>query len=147
MSKNAAPSRIPPENATGISSERADQLLIRGSIPPSNDPIAIMARYVASPMLIDLFAVTVRSARSNRRVPSLFMVNLVDYLLEREVAKTLGGVPTQPQGALRPNAIDTPPSIVQMIEHVERLIPDDQMVLEAASAAGAEFLSPRWPPR
>jgi predicted ATPase len=74
----------------------------------------------------------------------LFMVNLVDYLLddagllinlqevrEAELAETLRA---HPFDALR--------SVRQMIErNLERLKPEEQAVLEAASVAGAEFSS------
>ena len=71
----------------------------------------------------------------------LFMVNVVDDLAERPVLKTPGdGSAAQLAEALAAEGIDTPPSIVQMIErNLERLNPDEQAVLEAASVAGAEF--------
>ena len=73
----------------------------------------------------------------------LFMVNVVNYLAEREVLDTLGNAAAAQSKAtatLGPDAIDMPPSIVQMIErNLERLNPDEQAVLEAASVAGAEF--------
>ena len=57
----------------------------------------------------------------------LFMVNVVDYLVE--------------QGSLLDaNKIEAPRGILQMIErNLERLNPDEQRVLEAASVVGAEF--------
>ncbi len=57
----------------------------------------------------------------------LFMVNVVDYLLEH--------------GSLfDAHKIEAPRSILQMIErNLERLNPDAQRVLEAASVVGAEF--------
>jgi tetratricopeptide (TPR) repeat protein len=57
----------------------------------------------------------------------LFMVNVVDYLVE--------------QGSLlNANTIEAPHNIRQMIErNLQRLGPDEQRVLEAASVAGAEF--------
>jgi len=57
----------------------------------------------------------------------LFMVNVVDYLVE--------------QGSLLDaNKIEPPRSILQMIErNLERLNPDEQRVLEAASVVGADF--------
>ena len=57
----------------------------------------------------------------------LFMVNVVDYLLE--------------QGSLHDaDTIEAPRNIRQMIErNLQRLTPDEQRVLEAASVAGAEF--------
>ena len=57
----------------------------------------------------------------------LFMVNMVDYLVQ--------------QGSLfDANKIETPRSILQMIErNLEKLSPDEQRILEAASVVGAEF--------
>jgi tetratricopeptide (TPR) repeat protein len=69
------------------------------------------------------------------------MVNLVDYLAEKTIQKTLGSSSiVQPTGANGTDRIDTPPSTVEMIErNLERLPPDEQALLEAASVAGAEF--------
>ena len=59
----------------------------------------------------------------------LFMVNVVDYLVEL-------GLPREA------NKIEAPRNILQMIEcKLERLSPDDQLILEAASVAGTEFSS------
>jgi DNA-binding winged helix-turn-helix (wHTH) protein/tetratricopeptide (TPR) repeat protein len=71
----------------------------------------------------------------------LFMVNVAHYLAEREVLKTpRDGRAAQSADALVADGVDTPPSIVQMIErNLERLNPDEQAVLEAASVAGNEF--------
>jgi tetratricopeptide (TPR) repeat protein len=57
----------------------------------------------------------------------LFMVNVVDYLVE--------------QGSVaNADKIEAPRNIRQMIErNLQRLSPDEQRVLEAASVAGAEF--------
>ena len=57
----------------------------------------------------------------------LFMVNMVDYLVQ--------------QGSLfDANKIETPRSILQMIErNLEKLSPDEQRILEAASVVGADF--------
>jgi DNA-binding winged helix-turn-helix (wHTH) protein/tetratricopeptide (TPR) repeat protein len=57
----------------------------------------------------------------------LFMVNVVDYLVE--------------QGALKnPRGTDAPPTIQQMIQrNLERLDAEEQSMLEAASIVGAEF--------
>jgi len=57
----------------------------------------------------------------------LFVVNVVDYLVE--------------QGSLLDaRKIEAPRNILQMIErNLERLTPDEQTVLEAASVAGGEF--------
>jgi DNA-binding winged helix-turn-helix (wHTH) protein/tetratricopeptide (TPR) repeat protein len=57
----------------------------------------------------------------------LFMVNVVDYLVEQ---RSLPGT----------GKIEAPRTITQMIErNLERLKPAEQTVLEAASVAGAEF--------
>jgi tetratricopeptide (TPR) repeat protein len=71
----------------------------------------------------------------------LFMVNVVDYLVERAGLKTIAdAVATQSLDALGAVRIDAPPSIVQMIElNLERLTPDEQAVLETSSVAGIEF--------
>ena len=71
----------------------------------------------------------------------LFIVNVVDYLVEHEGSKPSGDAAlAQPGVALGADRIDTPPSIVQLIErNLERLNADEQAVLEAASVAGAEF--------
>jgi predicted ATPase len=68
----------------------------------------------------------------------LFMVNLVDELLggttlEADAARTLRDAAARARRSV-------PPSLRQMIEQrVERLDPGDQLLLEAASAAGLEF--------
>src|SRR5215469_8602729 len=69
------------------------------------------------------------------------MVNVVDYLVEREALNSLRDeAESLSAAALVANSIDTPPSLVQMIEYnVERLNPDEQAVLEAASVAGTDF--------
>jgi predicted ATPase/DNA-binding winged helix-turn-helix (wHTH) protein len=71
----------------------------------------------------------------------LFMVNMVDYLVEYQVPKTPGDTGTaQSAVALGTELIDMPTNIVQMIEHnLERLKPDEQAVLETASVVGTEF--------
>jgi DNA-binding winged helix-turn-helix (wHTH) protein/tetratricopeptide (TPR) repeat protein len=71
----------------------------------------------------------------------LFMVNVVDYLAERGVLKDLDKTARAKLAGLVPaDRIDTPPSLVEMIErNLERLSPDEQAVLEAASVAGAKF--------
>jgi len=57
----------------------------------------------------------------------LFVVNVVDYLVEQ-------------RSLLDASKIEAPRNILQMIErNLERLTPDEQSVLEAASVAGAEF--------
>lgn len=69
------------------------------------------------------------------------MVNVVNYIVQREIPNILGGAATaQSAKALAADRIETPPSVVQMIEHnLERLNRDEQAMLEAASVAGAEF--------
>jgi predicted ATPase len=71
----------------------------------------------------------------------LFMVNVFDHLVEGKGLKSLhdrAGSP--PAEALVTNSIEMPPSLARMIEHnVERLNPDEQVVLEAASVTGIEF--------
>ena len=71
----------------------------------------------------------------------LFIVSVVDYLVEHEGSKTSRDAAlAQPGMALGADSVDTPPSIAQLIEHnLERLNADEQAVLEAASVAGAEF--------
>lgn len=57
----------------------------------------------------------------------LFVVNVVDYLIEQ--GTLLGAGP-----------IETPPTIQRLIEHnLERLTTEEQQVLEGASVIGAEF--------
>ncbi|MBV8359503.1 MAG: AAA family ATPase [Deltaproteobacteria bacterium] len=70
----------------------------------------------------------------------LFMVNVVDYLLEQAGLKTLDAAAGKSEEMLGSDRIDAPPSIVQLIElNLERLTPDEQVVLETASVAGIEF--------
>jgi len=73
----------------------------------------------------------------------LFLVNVVDYLVERRASDTFTDIlEALSLGASAMDRIDTPPSIVQMIErNLERLNPDEEAVLEAASVTGAEFPS------
>src|SRR5579863_9309698 len=57
----------------------------------------------------------------------LFMVNVVDYLIEQDSLADA-------------DKIEAPRNIRQMIErNLQRLTPDEQRVLEAASVVGAEF--------
>jgi DNA-binding winged helix-turn-helix (wHTH) protein len=57
----------------------------------------------------------------------LFMVNVVDYLVERG-------------SLLDVHKVEPPPNIRQMIErNLQRLAPDEQQVLEVASVVGVEF--------
>ncbi len=69
----------------------------------------------------------------------LFMVNMVDYLLDdarREVSEA------ELAETLHAHRLDALRSIRQMIErNLERLKPEEQAVLEGASVAGAEFSS------
>ncbi|MBV8771716.1 MAG: AAA family ATPase [Deltaproteobacteria bacterium] len=71
----------------------------------------------------------------------LFMVNLVDYLTQQKVRKTLGkAIGSSPGAALTDKDIEPPPSLVLMVEHnMERLPPEEQAMLEGASVVGAEF--------
>ncbi|MBV8362304.1 MAG: AAA family ATPase [Deltaproteobacteria bacterium] len=70
----------------------------------------------------------------------LFMINVVDYLVERAGLKTIDAAAAQSLEALRAVRIDAPPSIVQMIElNLEGLTAEEQAVLETASVAGIEF--------
>jgi predicted ATPase len=71
----------------------------------------------------------------------LFMLNVVDYLIERVGLKTLADAAAGQSGEmLGSEPIDAPPSIVQMIElNLERLTAEEQAVLETASVAGLEF--------
>ena len=70
----------------------------------------------------------------------LFMVNVVDYLVD---AGLLTGVRDMGTGSLetfRAERLGAPRNIRQMIErNLERLKPEEQAVLEGASVAGAEF--------
>src|SRR5262249_39362104 len=69
----------------------------------------------------------------------LFMVNVVDYLVETGRLEGDAGAGEFGE-ALPAEPIDIPRGIRQMIEHnFERLKPEEQAVLEAASVAGAEF--------
>jgi DNA-binding winged helix-turn-helix (wHTH) protein/tetratricopeptide (TPR) repeat protein len=90
-----------------------------------------------------------RSRQFDRFVPAihsrtdgnpLFMVNVVDYLVDQGIianTSELSPIETTPIDRL-----DTPRSIRQMIErNLERLKPEEQAVLVSASAAGAEFSS------
>jgi len=73
----------------------------------------------------------------------LFMVNLVDYLVERGFLQTSRqGLRADSVEALKAGLVDTPPNVRLMIErNLARLNPRQQAVLEAASVAGAEFSS------
>jgi predicted ATPase/DNA-binding winged helix-turn-helix (wHTH) protein len=67
----------------------------------------------------------------------LFMVNLTDYLVAREF---LVQVNDRWELKARPGEVGVPESLRVMIEmQVERLSPQDQRMLEAASVAGIEF--------
>jgi len=71
----------------------------------------------------------------------LFMVNVVDYLADAGLlVSATEASAKQSAEALRTDRIDTPRSIRQMIEcNLERLRPEEQVVLEGASAVGSEF--------
>lgn len=69
----------------------------------------------------------------------LFMVNVVDYLVSRDVIGPRAGSPDLP-GALDEVETGVPEDLRQMIEkQFERLPAMEQAVLESASVAGAEF--------
>jgi predicted ATPase/DNA-binding winged helix-turn-helix (wHTH) protein len=79
------------------------------------------------------FRQLVRSIHQRTEGNPLFMVNVVDYLSAQGVLGESGE--TQP--AVQ---IEVPESIQQMIEkQLDRLTPEEQRVLEAASVAGAQF--------
>ena len=66
----------------------------------------------------------------------LFMVNVVDHLVKQTGDAAL----VETAGAFELDRLDTPPNLVQMIEHnLAGLNPDEQAVLEAASVTGIEF--------
>jgi tetratricopeptide (TPR) repeat protein len=71
----------------------------------------------------------------------LFVVNLVDNLVARGVLDPSGAAQrTEVVPLLDPSHGEMPRSILQMIErNVDQLASDEQLVLEAASVAGAEF--------
>jgi predicted ATPase/DNA-binding winged helix-turn-helix (wHTH) protein len=95
------------------------------------------AQSVATERLGDLARTIYRRTDGN----PLFMVNVVEYLVEHEILKTFGGAGAAQTGtAPRADSINTPSNIVEMIEHnLDRLNPDERRLLEAASVAGAEF--------
>src|SRR5262252_8660869 len=72
----------------------------------------------------------------------LFMVNIIDYLLADSglLVRSRGISEGEWAETLRAHRLDAPRNIRQMIErNLERLKPEDQAVLEGASAVGAEF--------
>lgn len=71
----------------------------------------------------------------------LFMVNVVDYLVDAGLLVNSRDVSAAESAEnLQANQLDAPRSIRQMIErNLERLKPEEQAVLESASAVGAEF--------
>lgn len=71
----------------------------------------------------------------------LFMINVVDYLVDAGLlAGSREASATGSAEILRPDRVDVPRSVRQMIErNLERLNPEEQAVLESASVAGAEF--------
>jgi DNA-binding winged helix-turn-helix (wHTH) protein/predicted ATPase len=69
----------------------------------------------------------------------LFMVNVVDYLVDQGLIAEVGGKWEFKVGTEK-IALETPENVRQMIEkQIDRLVKEDQRVLEAASVAGAEF--------
>jgi DNA-binding winged helix-turn-helix (wHTH) protein/tetratricopeptide (TPR) repeat protein len=69
----------------------------------------------------------------------LFLVTLVATLL-REGKLVEGTAGWELPGGLEAMAVDVPESLRQLIElHLEKVSPEDQTILEAASVAGAEF--------
>ncbi len=72
----------------------------------------------------------------------LFMVNVVDYLVDRgQIAQVDGKWEFKDE--TEKVALETPENVRQMIEkQIDRLGKEDQRVLEAASVAGAEFSAP-----
>ena len=71
----------------------------------------------------------------------LFMINVVDYLVDAGLlASSSEARAAESAEILRADRIEVPRSVSQMIErNLERLKPEEQAVLEAASVAGAEF--------
>ena len=71
----------------------------------------------------------------------LFMINVVDYLVDAGLlADSREARAAESAEILRTDRIEVPRSVSQMIErNLERLKPEEQAVLEAASVAGAEF--------
>ena len=71
----------------------------------------------------------------------LFMINIVDYLIAGGLlSSSCGGSTTGPTEFVLPNPIEVPRNIRQMIErNFERLTSEEQVTLQAASVAGAEF--------
>ena len=114
-------------NEKGENSRESDLSFPRAGQPdrsPSEEPSQSdrAARGIPEPFAQVAPAIYARSEGN-----PLFMVNVVDYLVERG-------------SLLDASTIEAPRSIRQMIErNLERLTPEDQRVLEAASVAGAEF--------
>ena len=71
----------------------------------------------------------------------LFMISVVDYLVDAGLlASSREARAAESAEILRTDRIEVPRSVSQMIErNLERLKPEEQAVLEAASVAGAEF--------
>ena len=71
----------------------------------------------------------------------LFMINVVDYLVDAGLlASSHETRAAESAEILRTDRIEVPRSVSQMIErNLERLRPEEQAVLEAASVAGPEF--------
>ncbi|HEV2663713.1 MAG TPA: hypothetical protein VG324_02320, partial [Blastocatellia bacterium] len=69
----------------------------------------------------------------------LFMVNVVDYLVDRGLIAQVDGK-WEFKVEMEMIALETPENVRQMIEkQIDRLGKEDQQMLEAASVAGAEF--------
>jgi predicted ATPase len=71
----------------------------------------------------------------------LFMINVVDYLVDAGLlAGSREARAAESAEIFRADRIEVPRSVRRMIErNLERLKPEEQVVLESASAAGAEF--------
>ena len=71
----------------------------------------------------------------------LFMINVVDYLVDAGLlAGSREARAEESAEILRADRIEVPRSVRRMIErNLERLKPEEQVVLESASAAGTEF--------
>jgi predicted ATPase/DNA-binding winged helix-turn-helix (wHTH) protein len=69
----------------------------------------------------------------------LFMINVVDYLVDRGLIAQVDGK-WEFKVEIEMIALETPENVRQMIEkQIDRLGKDDQRMLEAASVAGADF--------
>ncbi|MEW6211558.1 MAG: AAA family ATPase, partial [Acidobacteriota bacterium] len=94
---------------------------------------------IASPDGADALAVLARLVHQRTDGNALFVVNVLDYLVSRGAIRQVEGRWTL---AADPEEIKVgvPENIRQMIEkQFERLNPEEQMLLEAASVAGLDF--------